>query len=304
MTSQFVHTRQITDRLCYQKLVSKGLIPDVMPLLNHYPEANKLRRHPPFVYKNNSMSAYGQIFDYIIRAGFRAMNPDITFELGSEPIAKISQDSDITKTINTYHSSKNLYDLTLCSYQLVEQLLGIVGFDKKDICGFIGNITNIMKNLNSKFQYYAPYLKGNIKYNFEIKQEHLFGHPDIVCDNVVFDIKTTSSFNQMAEKSFIQLLAYYAQIKPTQPELESIGFILPNQRDIAIFDISTWDSSSFLQFLLRKAHKRIKNPKTVEQMPKTHIKKRRKQSPKTKQCKTSNNNDMITLTNIDLTVTV
>jgi len=275
MDSQPIRTRQISDKLSYPSLVKKGLIPDVMQLLDSYPNACTCKRHPPFVYKNKSMAEYGMVFDYIIRAGFRSYLPGTKFDLGVDPLVNIIQslnDDEMIKTatlLSKYETSTNLYDIVLASYKMVEMTFGNPGFDCKDLSSNIGNITNIIKALSEKWKLYSPYFKGNVKYNYEISQGNLCGHPDVVCDNAIFDIKTTSSFKSMSESSFLQVLSYYAQMKPTHPDMQYIGFILPNQKELIIFDISSWNSTKFLEYLLDKADKLVdikKDEKKDEQL--------------------------------------
>lgn len=59
----------------------------------------------------------------------------------------------------------------------------------------------------------------------------------------------------MAKESCLQVLAYFALMKPTIPSMKYVGFILPMQRDIAIYDLGNWDLTSYLEVLSAAAEK-------------------------------------------------
>jgi deoxyribonuclease-4 len=146
-----------------------------------------------------------------------------------------------------------LYDIITSSYQIVNTLYNGSSFEAKQVTGLIGNVTNAIKALCAKWDEYSSHLQGTVCYNYETSQGDIFGHPDVICDTTVLDIKTTSSFKSMSHSSFLQVLAYYALMKPSHSKLENIGFILPNQREIIIFNVAEWDYTKFLDFLLQKA---------------------------------------------------
>ena len=256
-----IHTRSITDKLKYPKLLKKGIVPNVLKLMESYPNAYTIKKFPKFVYDNKAMAHYGMLFDYIIRAGLRAQLKNTQVDLGIDPILNLIQTLpeeqmlSLVELLSKYETSTNIYDITSSSLEIINLLYNNHNITMDDFKSSIGTITNIIKEIVNKWNQYGPYFKGPIRYNYEISQGNLFGHPDVICDNVIFDIKMTSSFKSMVESSFLQVLAYYAQMKPTHPDLKYIGFILPNQRELIIFDISSWDSSKYLQFLLEEADK-------------------------------------------------
>jgi deoxyribonuclease-4 len=59
----------------------------------------------------------------------------------------------------------------------------------------------------------------------------------------------------MAKESCLQVLAYYALMKPTNPALQYIGFVLPMQREVTVYDLGRWDLSKYLQILTAQADK-------------------------------------------------
>ncbi len=252
-----IRTRQITDKLCYDDLVANHLVPDVMQLTHHFSNAYTSRRHPPFVYKAKAMDSYGFIMDYIVRAGLRTSLPS-TFHLGNDPVCAVISDLNGDKmveavtTFEKYCTSPNIHDIITSSHALVEMLF-LTDITLQDVAGCVGMVTNIIKALVDKWMFSVEDIGTNIYYNFETIVGTLSGHPDIVTDFAVFDIKTTSSFKSMEKKSWLQVLAYYAQIKPDNPDMRHVGFVLPNQRELIIIDVSDWDSRPYLDYLVDKA---------------------------------------------------
>jgi deoxyribonuclease-4 len=72
------------------------------------------------------------------------------------------------------------------------------------------------------------------------------------------DIKTTASFGKMAQEACLQVLGYYALRKSSNPDMRYVGFVLPLQREISIYDVSTWDSGPYLALLAAEAHTRTR----------------------------------------------
>lgn len=256
-----VRTRYITDKLSYKTLVNKKIIPDVLSLLDNYPEALKRRNHPPFVYKNTAMSDYGLMMDYIVRAGFRIHLTDFGVNIGNDPYNDyISSLCDIqmVEALNVkdkYETSKNIFDVISSSHYIVSNMTANQAFSSEQILKNVGIITNIIKELSNKMIMYKDFFKGELQFNVELSKNDLSGHPDMMFDNVILDIKTTSSFKGMADQSMLQVLAYYALAKEKYHEMRYVGFVLPNQRELAIFDVGDWDHTNYLNLLVEKARK-------------------------------------------------
>jgi endonuclease IV len=139
-------------------------------------------------------------------------------------------------------------------------MIDTVGFDSKSLESYIGPITNIVKALSAKIRENKDIIQGPIVYNKELSYKCLSGHPDMMCDNVILDIKTTSSFKSMAESSILQVLAYYALAKQTDNynNINYIGFILSNQRELLLLNLNNWDSSGYLSLLVKNAKNKLR----------------------------------------------
>lgn len=68
----------------------------------------------------------------------------------------------------------------------------------------------------------------------------IIGHPDVITNDCVYDVKTTGAFNKLRSHLIYQLLCY-SQIS----RITKIGVILPIQMKIIVVDISDWDPTPF-----------------------------------------------------------
>jgi deoxyribonuclease-4 len=74
---------------------------------------------------------------------------------------------------------------------------------------------------------------------------HISGHPDLVIDNIVYDIKTTGQFNSMRIPTIFQLLAYYCLAQQLNKQVTGIGLVLPAQRTILSVELKGWKWEGF-----------------------------------------------------------
>lgn len=224
-----VRVRQVLKEITYRSLVRRNLIPDLLTLFEQTPQVLTIKKYPPFVYASKDYSGFGVVMETIVQNGFRIYL--------DQPI--LPQKS----------YSKNMNEVANQAYAETAP-----GFDLAPFQKYIPSMVNIVKELSIVWKTY-PQLSGPIRYDTEYTYKDLSGHPDVVTDLVVLDVKTTASFKSMAEQTTLQLLAYYALIKLSNPKLQYIGFVLPMQRTVAIYDASSWDPVPYLDFLAEEAHK-------------------------------------------------
>ena len=104
-----------------------------------------------------------------------------------------------------------------------------------------------IEDFQNQFKTYGVNL---VTYNVEYVVENIQGHPDIVIDNTILDIKTTLNFQQMMDESLLQILCYVTLARVNGENPIKMGIVLPLQKYILIIDVSKFDSSLFLSFLL------------------------------------------------------
>lgn len=255
-----IRIRQILPKLNYDHLVKDGLIPDLAGMTKSFINAYQTKRYPPFVYETQCYSEFGMFMDYMLRASLR-LHVQQTFDLGSDPFVNRIQNANNEEEmivamsyLSIYESSKSIDDIG----QAVYHLFGNLPFDSGVVQRYIGTLVNTTKDLVVLWNKYSHYLSGTVRYNHEFSHKNIVGHPDLITDNCILDIKTTTSFDKMAKESCLQILAYHA----LSGKHRYVGFVLPIQRDIIICDLQGWNSSKYLQVLLDN---------TVEQIDLTSI---------------------------------
>lgn len=252
-----IRTRAVIERLSYDSLVKEGIIPDVYSMIVQSPTGMAAKRYPPFVYSGKDFSFFGMFWDYVVRAGLRMNIPGV--ELGIDAYTQIVQtlpDEEMLQLmmkISSYENSNNMNDIATSSLVITSAVYGTNPYSLTDIQGYVPTMVNVIKELIARWNTYQ--LTGPVKFNTEFVHGQFSGHPDIVTSNVVLDIKTTASFGKMAKEACLQVLAYYALMKPTTPALQMIGFVLPMQRDILLYNLGNWNPAQYLQLLSSEADK-------------------------------------------------
>jgi len=81
----------------------------------------------------------------------------------------------------------------------------------------------------------------NVKMEPEWTYENISGHPDLVIDGTIYDIKTTGQFNSMRTQTIFQLLAYYCLAQLLELPITAIGVVLPAQNKVMRVDMNGWN---------------------------------------------------------------
>ncbi len=270
---------QVIKYLSYNRLVNNNIIPD---LLLEIEETVFLKGdHPSFVYNTKSFMFFGMLYDYIIRGGLRLFLPNQDISLGTDPIySHIVDIINDMKNISTYETSEDIIDVIKSSLYLTSLLYDDHPYTDEDIFGkrifkkdssnesfdksflkiseaYSETIIDVIFKIIYKWYKYRKYLSGKVLFNAEYSyKKKIVGHPDIVTDMCVLDIKTTKSLANMGKLATLQVLTYYSLIKEsfdkTSEEFSSfkyVGFLLPLQKDIIIFDLGDWDYHNYLNVL-------------------------------------------------------
>lgn len=245
--------REVIAGLSYDLLVREKLIPDILKSFQV-----ETKKYSPFVYKTKNFSFFGMLMDYWVRGGFMSL-PELQIDLGIEPGDGLANPDDI----NVYRSSKNVSNFVLAVLRIVRSLMNSPGFSDEDVVTYIPTLTNLVKELNASWKSSLKILGTMVKYNAELSMgENLTGHPDIMTETTVLDIKTTSSFKSIGKESCLQILAYYAMCPDS---ITYCGIVFPLQRQVKIIDLIDWDCGSFKELLMSKSLSH--QPETIELVP-------------------------------------
>jgi len=261
-----LRTREIIKDLSYDHLLSEGIIPDIITPMDNYPNTMLVKKYPPFVYScksKSNFSFFGYFMEYIIRAGLRIYSKQ-KINHGKDPINNVIQSLSDDQTINAiknisiYETSDNINDITISAYNIVSIMYEEFLFQINDIQKNIPTIVNIIKDLIIKWNNLDDYLNGEISFNMEYKNEYISGHPDIVTDLCVLDVKNTASFKKMSKESCLQILSYFALMKKSNNDkIKYCGFVLPMQRELVLIGLSQWNYEPFFEILLQTAISKI-----------------------------------------------
>lgn len=100
------------------------------------------------------------------------------------------------------------------------------------------------------------WLLKNIPQNLnQINQEWTYGiiqgHPDVVTNDTVYDIKMTGRFSKMRSDTILQVLSYFCLAKKLKMNnITHIGLILPAQLTIIRVNLSKWNWKPFWNFMV------------------------------------------------------
>jgi len=78
-----------------------------------------------------------------------------------------------------------------------------------------------------------------------VPEDGVVGHPDVVTEDCVYDIKTTGRFNAMRAETIFQILSYYCLAQIQGLLVTHVGLILPAQRKIFKVDVREWNWKPF-----------------------------------------------------------
>ncbi len=245
------HVREVISYLNHDDLVVNGVIPS---LIEGVPKVSK--RFPLWVYRNKSFSFFGMMMDFLVR---RMLSVKVPAKYNTEPVSKVMETdmenySSYVESLTRYlDSSLKWIDVIWDAYRLTEVMMGQTDvYTREEVFKFIPTLQNIFKDLHHKWSEYSSYLGSNLSYNVELVHSNLQGHPDVVTDTAILDIKTTGDYSKMAIETSLQILTYYALARINKLEVKYVGVILPLQREILLYDVSAWDPKDYLDILSRR----------------------------------------------------
>lgn len=103
------------------------------------------------------------------------------------------------------------------------------------------------------FSEVTAHISREIQDTVEIEPEWSYcsvqGHPDIVTDDTIYDIKTTGLFGKMRIATIFQLLSYYALAQSMGKPRRYIGLILPAQNLVVRVDLKGWNGTKYMNHL-------------------------------------------------------
>lgn len=245
-----LRTRELISLLNYDSLVESGVIPTLS-----LPELPK-RRYPPVIYTTEAFSFFGMFMDYVVRKAIRSRYPEASYDLGEDCAMELCPIE-----MAEYNSDLDWKDCLFGIHRIVCALYKEAPYEfTKDLIPWIRvSISGVLEALEpcKEFTYNAEMkctlVVGSEKINVQ-------AHPDIVTETAVLEIKNTGSFSSMFKSSVLQALTYFAILRAHGNHLKRVSFVLPVQKTVISYDLSTWDYMRYLQTLPAFM---VKRPKVI-----------------------------------------
>lgn len=272
-----LHVREIIPFLNYDDLARTGKIPLLREALLEQPGLPS-KRYPPWVYRNKSFAQFGVTMDYWVRRMLLEVLPELSFDQGADPVAaKIMQTENTTQVdprseityLRCVEDLIRYQDLSIPWVKVVYEgsrlasfLMEAEPYAEADLGRYVATLQNSAKVLAAEWRKYGSALGTKVQFNSEFNLPDttgpgITGHPDVVTDAAVLDIKTTTDFSKMATESFLQVLSYFAIMRQSNLTIRYIGFILPIQQQIQAYDLEGWDWRPFLEVLIERSRQLV-----------------------------------------------
>lgn len=228
--------RKIISSMRYKSLLRRKIIPDLELLTERISKA----KYPNFVKSQGDYPKFGMFLDYVLRKYFSFMN-GITADFGIEPTGS-SNDTQI------FNTSINVRECVLAANRLAASLLNMKPFQESDIIDAIPWIDSVCKTMMAKWE---MRFGSRLRYNVVLSQKTAEGHPDIVTENAIWDIKCGCTQKPQRQQTFLQILAYWALSDDSN--INTIGVIFPLSATYRYYDMSGWSKTLFRHELISVA---------------------------------------------------
>nr|QBK90975.1 MAG: AP (apurinic) endonuclease family 2 [Pithovirus LCPAC201] len=242
-SSSLIRVSEVIDQLHYQALVDKKVVPDLQPFVK-----KGTKRYPRWVYQElktqlgkENFSCFGLFIDCLIRKIISQVVPVNWGELKGSPDPLTNyREANLTWSQIAYSTFLHILKLykpeAHISWEMFDKAMGL------------------LKKMATIFQpAFANCDKSDVSFNQEFIHLNLAGHPDIVTNNSVIDIKTVTSFKSKADRHFLQILSYTAIMRKVGRKVDYAGILLSMQGDLWMVDLRNWNSDTFLKILLERA---------------------------------------------------
>jgi endonuclease IV len=195
----------------YDALVSRKVIPDLALMVGKVSS----KRYPKFVVDSKKYGLFGMFMEYVLKKCYVVMvsaKQDITRETFQSFI--IQSNKEAARDLG----EKPFFESSLVDPKFLTWLRGI--------CDNMVLLWD-SNSYGTNFRYDVVFSRGMIE-----------GHPDIVGDRIIWDVKCGCTNKSTLKESCLQILSYWAL--SDDPAINYIGLILPLAGKHALFDMSGW----------------------------------------------------------------
>ncbi len=237
-----IRVSQVIDQLHYPSLVDRKILPDLRPFVK-----KGIKRYPRWVYQElkkelgqDNFSCFGIFIDCLIR---KIISETIPVNWGES-------DGSVDPLVNYREANLTWQQI---AYSTFLHLLKLYKPEAHISLEIFNKALKLLQRMAATFRMAFTNCQGSeVSFNQEFIHLNLAGHPDIVTNNSVIDIKTVTSFKSKAERHFLQILSYAAIMRKTGRTVDYAGILLSMQGDLWMVDLRNWKSDSFLKILIER----------------------------------------------------
>lgn len=215
------------------------------------------KRYPPWVFKTigpfldpenkkrtNTVTTFGVLVEHICKHALADASPDVKWPRGEDILE--STEAHPLKPEELYNGYVKIVQVR--TNKNLRTVLSLNKFRNshnffKGMYDGTRRVFEEFKNSQMEFGAVISCVKSRdgIEYTWE-------GHPDIIGEDYVIDIKCTSSFKTHLMEHYLQVLSYYSLANRTgkwKNKIKHIGIYLPLQHDLIYIDLKDWDDTKF-----------------------------------------------------------
>lgn len=251
-----IHTTELTHILSYKQLVRSGLIPDLLSVTPEIPAV----KFPTWAKKKVSEdisgeSVFGMTIEYILRRMLVDELKTARIDLGRDRESSGYQAA-------FYDLSRKWSDIIYECHLTATN--GVCIYEKSTLNDYLPSLNVICSSIVSQFAQNLHLFGSELEYNTEYRLENIYGHPDIVSSNAVFDIKTTQNFRAYKDTSkceswLLQILIYCALRRANGMDTQYACLVLPMQKMILIYNLVNWESTGLIELLINSGKQHFTN---------------------------------------------
>lgn len=238
---------ELANYLKYPDLVSRGMIPDLISIIKTtLPVLTSEVKYPPSVVRTKSYPFVGMISDLALRKALATRTAcDVVW--GLEPVANSIQ---LATALTRYRQAATWQEV----FPDIVQIAGSILTERPPRFNGPEVIAWLTPFIDATVAQYQPGYGCQLRYNQEVTISDgvtsLAGHPDIMTEMAVLEIKTTNHLEKYINRAVCQVMAYYAMATATNSAIKYISLVLPLQGRIIYLNMEGYNPAPFRQELL------------------------------------------------------
>lgn len=218
-------------KMRYDSLIRRSIIPDLDLVTEKIP----VTRYPQVIISTKRYAFFGMFFEHVLKKYYSC----IRFK-GEK--ARIVTDYGTGSVVYQNYVDCSKEEVFQHANLLTAEQLNLRPFSQNELAKIEDFVIGRCKTMTKQWK---RIYGQKLYFGMELTNGQVQGHPDLVTDTTVFDVKCGCTTKQTRKESFLQILAYWA----LHPTLTKIGLILPMCGKYIVYDLSGYSKSLFLHEL-------------------------------------------------------